>query len=212
MNQLNSLELKCPCCNATRRYGNLDQLRKGNAQHQSTRLLSPVAAAKNGFLHWACDNCIKKKKAIIGRPDQQNVIGTTLPFFAYYDQHLTCSTCKTAFTFTKEEQQYWYEDLKFITWSTPIDCKACRKAKRLPKKQNTKLSDLIKKLEPDNLNQIEDLIHLCLEMHKVEKAKYFFAMGKKHNKEKNSKETKERLQKIKENITNYTSHSPNPND
>lgn len=203
MNKIDNISLRCPCCNEIRKYGNLENLRKWHSQHQSPWILTPIESAEQGFLQWSCDTCLKDGKAIIGRPEKQNVNGITHPYFTYYDQQRKCSTCGIEFNFSKEEQQYWYEELKFITWSEAKDCKDCRKAKREPKERNIKISNLIKNLEPSNLNQIEELVGLYLEIGKVEKAKYFLAIGKKNNKDKISNELKERLDRIKRKITTH---------
>lgn len=203
MKQINDISLRCPCCNEIRKYGNLGHLKKWHSQHQSPWILTPIESAEQGFLQWACDKCIEDNKAIVGRPDKQNVIGITHPYFVYYDQERTCSTCGINFIFSKEEQQYWYEELNFITWSEAKDCKDCRKAKREPKQRNTKISTLIKNLEPSDLNQIEELVGLYLEINKVEKAKYFLAIGKKNTKDNINNETNERLDRLKEKITTH---------
>jgi hypothetical protein len=44
----------------------------------------------------------------------------------YEDAQLRCRRCLVIFSFTAEEQQYWYEDLRFLTDSRPSACPACR--------------------------------------------------------------------------------------
>lgn len=196
---MNNISLKCPSCNEIKTHENLEHLIKWNSQHKSTYILSPIESAKQGFLQWACDECIKEKKAIQGKPEKQYINGITHPFFAYYNKERKCSSCGDKFIFTKKQQQYWYEELKFITWSDAKDCENCRKKKRNSKEINTKISNLIQNLEPDNLNHIEKLVQLYLEIDKREKAKYFLAIGRKNVKDND--EAKKRLERIKEKIT-----------
>ena len=204
MKSIKTILLRCPCCKEIRSYDNFKHLIEWHSQYKSAYILSPVESAEQGFLQWACDKCMKEKRAIEGKPEKQSVKGITQPLFAYYNQERKCANCGDKFIFTKEEQQYWYEELKFTTWSDAKDCKKCRKESRKIKERNTKISNLIKDLKPDNLNQIEILIQLYLEINKIEKAKYFLAVGRKNVKDKNNNETKERLERIEEKIAAHT--------
>lgn len=139
----------------------------------------------------------------MGEPEQQNWGGFTYPYFAYYDQQKVCVTCRQYFVFSKEEQQYWYEQLKFFVCSEAKDCPKCRKDKRIPRVRNTKISSLVKNLEKDNIDQVEQLIDLYLEIDKVDKAKYYLAIVRK-NLDKTNNEITVRLNKVKEKITTHT--------
>lgn len=203
MKQLNDVAIECPCCNEIRRYGHLEHLRKWHVQHDNPGILSPIESAESGFLQWACDECIKKRKAIVGKPDRQNVIGITHPYLAYYDQQRTCSTCGIAFTFSKEEQQHWYEELKFVTWSDAKDCKDCRKTKRGEKERNKRIAELLQELQPEDLDRIEELVQLYLEIDHVEKAKYFLAITRKHVRKSEDAEVKAKWNRLREKILSH---------
>src|SRR5688572_16280721 len=131
--------LKCPCCHERRRYGEFQHLYLHNYQFKRSGVASLLEGAINSYedTYWACDICLDKKRAIPGKPELQNVIGFVHPFVAYYDRERKCVSCGVKFIFSKEEQQYWYEELKFITWSVPKNCPGCRKEQRKPRVRNT---------------------------------------------------------------------------
>ncbi|WP_299611175.1 zinc-ribbon domain containing protein [uncultured Aquimarina sp.] len=199
LNKYNTLT--CPCCRKKRQLKEFEQLEKLNKQYVFDYLISVFESAKYGYLQWACDDCLKRGIAINGKPEKQNWGGFTYPYFAFYDQEKKCSTCEQDFIFTKQEQIYWYEQLKFIVWSKPKDCASCRKEKREPKSRNTKISNLVKNLEKDNIDQVEELIDLYLDINKVEKAKYYLALIRKNLKKEINVVLEQRLIKIKEKIT-----------
>lgn len=189
----------CPCCKRYRNKSHVTSLIHWHRQHKFFHLISIIGAARQELLNWACDECLSKKIAIQGNPENQNWGGFAYPFFAYYDQEKICETCKTKFIFSKEEQKYWYEGLKFIVWSTPKNCLTCRKAIREPKEMNKILSELIKNLQPDNIDQLESIIDIYLKLDKIEKAKYYFSIVRKNIKP----EMQKRLETIKQKINNY---------
>ena len=49
------------------------------------------------------------------------------PLFWYEDQARQCTDCGTRFTFTKEEQRHWYEELKFPIQVRGSGCPDCRR-------------------------------------------------------------------------------------
>lgn len=130
------------------------------------------------FYQWACDTCIKKGKAIKARPSKQLYTfnypwDAASPFLAYYDISFTCKTCKTDFTFSKEEQRFWYEDLQFVVYSKPLNCRACRANIRAGKSLNAELSQLLKEGKPDNVEDLERIAEIYATMGKVEKVKAY---------------------------------------
>lgn len=108
---------------------------------------------------WACDSCLKNKKALIANPSQQNDGYNS--HLAYYDISLNCKNCGNEFTFTKEEKKLWYEELKFFRESTPLNCLKCRKEIRIFKIQNKILSQVLKKdikeMSIEELSQVADI-------------------------------------------------------
>lgn len=108
------------------------------------------------------------------------MVGFTHPFFAYYDRQFTCATCSHEFVFRKEEQQYWYEELQFITWSYAKDCPTCRKNKRAPNLRSQRIQTLVEAIDPTDFQQIEALIGLYLELHNFDKANFYLGLFKRY--------------------------------
>lgn len=84
---------------------------------------------KTNHFQWACDHCIDNNIAIEAKIEKQTFCNNP-PYLAYVDIDKICQTCDSKFKFTKEEQKYWYEELKFWVQSTPKNCKECRKVIR----------------------------------------------------------------------------------
>lgn len=195
--------LICPCCHIARYPEQYQRLREFNEQHNYEHMVSVFDSAKQGFLHWACDKCLEDKKAILGNPGIQNWGGFTYPYFAFYDRIKQCENCRKKFVFSKEEQQHWFQVLKFIAWSEAKNCKDCRRQLRDSRTRNTKISELIKDLGKNNIDQAECLIELYLEINNVEKAKFYFAILRKTFDPKNDNGLKDRIRKIDKKIKGY---------
>ena len=198
------ITLICPCCNISRHPEQYQKLKEFNEQHKYEHMISVIDSAKEGFLHWACDKCLEDKKALLGKPDIQNWGGFAYPYFAFYDIAKQCETCGKKFIFSKEEQQHWFEVLKFIVWSDAKNCKDCRKQLKVTRTRNTKISELVKNLSKNNIDQAENLIELYLEIDKVDKAKFYFAILGKTFDSKKDKQLKDRLDKIDRKIKEHT--------
>jgi ribosomal protein L28 len=80
-------------------------------------------------IHWACNACIRSNKAILADPKKQTFCDC-YPYYAYFDETRKCSECGRQYVFTKEEQQYWYETLRFWVQSRPKKCKECYKKEK----------------------------------------------------------------------------------
>jgi hypothetical protein len=111
----------------------LDAVIKGNVD-------DPILAREKDFahkdkIHWACDKCLEKGKAILADPTQQTFVDF-VPYYAYFDRKFQCRKCGKLFTFSANEQRYWFETLKFWVQSYPKDCIDCRRRKREAKKQS----------------------------------------------------------------------------
>ena len=133
---------------------------------------------------WACDECIKARKALVGNPKKQFYTftypwDTASPFFAYYDKSFRCQSCKEKFTFSKEEQQHWYEDLNFVVYSKPINCATCRKEIRASKNLNKELSDLLREGKPKDVEKLQRIAQIYKEMDKPEKMKAYLSAADK---------------------------------
>ena len=136
------------------------------------------------FYQWACDACLQHKKALLGNPKKQfytfkNPWDTANPYLAYFDKTFTCNKCEADFDFTKEEQKHWYEELQFVVFSRPKQCKNCRKAIREAKQLNTELSELLKEGQPKEIKKLERIAEIYQAMNLAEKARIYIAAVEK---------------------------------
>ena len=83
------------------------------------------------------------------------------------------------FTFSKKEQQYWYEELRFFIEAKAVHCAACRKQIRAKNRLNTRLSNLLKNGDPEKAKDLEVIALLYKEMGKIEKWKEYMKKSKK---------------------------------
>jgi hypothetical protein len=131
---------------------------------------------------WACDSCIDLGFAIEATIEEQ-LFCDYIPFASYYDKKQICHTCKCTFVFSKEEQVYWFETLKFWVQSEVINCKDCRKKKRERKARisdaQTKISLLLPILNVTDENQLKDLIQLYRETESTKQIRKYSAVLKK---------------------------------
>jgi hypothetical protein len=144
---------------------------------------------------WACDNCLSQKRAILANLNKQNLQGChPNPYLAYYDKVLKCKQCNEKFVFSKEEQQYWFETLKF-NWGSANACAPCRKKKRFLTIRTTKLSKLLPIFETGDHSELENIVALYLELGKPEAAKRFLAKAAKRCLQ--DEKTSNRIQKLR---------------
>ncbi len=123
---------------------------------------------------WVCDDCLDSRKAIIGDVRKQLYLDY-LPHFAYFDQDKTCQNCGDNYTFTKEEQQHWYEILQFWVQAESVNCKKCYQLRKL----NTELSNILKDKSKMSLTDYNRVIEIYTLMAKMEKVKEFEALKRK---------------------------------
>lgn len=134
----------------------------------------------NSF-EWACDACLNNKKAILANPALQ--INNRDPHLAYSDKEIDCNACGTQFQFTKEEKQVWFEQYQFRGDYEPVNCLNCRREIRLLKNENKILSDILKKSENEiSMNELKIISDIYRNWGKIEKAKFYEAIGKKRMK------------------------------
>jgi hypothetical protein len=136
------------------------------------------------FYQWACDDCLKFGKAILASPKRQNhthshPMDAEVPYLAYFDQHFTCRNCSASFLFSKEEQQYWYEELAIYVKARPIYCKPCRKEIRAAKALNTELSELLKDGVPQEAEKLLRIAAIYQKMGHPEKEKHYLTLAQK---------------------------------
>lgn len=175
----------CPCCKKEKQEKDLKYLLKWRIKYKLSNLglsESYKVDEENKF-RWACDTCIKLKKAIIARPDKQDY--SYYPYFAYFDIIRGCKTCNEDYMYTKEQQLFWYEELGKNYWSRANNCLNCRIKKREKYSLNNKLLKLMKfskHLEGDDeasIKWITEIIQIYVEMNNVEKAKFYMSKLRK---------------------------------
>lgn len=176
---MNSKTIQCPCC----------QQQKEGKNYQRVLSLFPFQGAMrdinseqyyvdNRLYQWACDRCLKQGKAILGNPKKQyhtfsSPVDTASPYLAYFDQNRHCTQCGVKFTFSKEEQLYWYETLRFVVYSQPKQCPLCRKNIREIKALNKELSMLLQGGTPKTMSDLERIATIYSLMGNEQKAKKY---------------------------------------
>jgi hypothetical protein len=69
--------------------------------------------------------------AVRGDPRRQlYCAGHHVPKYFYVDEDRACVQCGREFTFSADEQRYWYEERKFPFDSVPVRCLTCRRRRR----------------------------------------------------------------------------------
>ena len=150
-------QLICPTCRKKRKIdGSSIQLYFNYIKQPLTK-----QNIKNYIKHnnWACKQCIKSKSVITANYSKQ-VFGLSQPFTHYSDIQIKCKKCFKTFTFSKKEQQYWYENLKFNLKSKPKHCSNCRRTIRHQKIIKHKLEKEIAELLKQKKPTVNELIKL----------------------------------------------------
>jgi hypothetical protein len=175
----------CPCClTPTHRtemdvcISLLENWERKIYRHYNELNLDPYNAFIDSSFEWACDACLKNGKAITASPQLQTTAGD--PNMAYYDTSIKCRTCSSDFLFTKEEKKYWYEQLKFWTECTAVNCLPCRRQIRELKKENKILSDILKKDQDKiTIEEFQTAADIYRKWGKFEKVKFYEAIVRK---------------------------------
>jgi hypothetical protein len=111
--------------------------------------------------NWACDDCFSSDRTLIANPGKQEFCDWP-PYYAYLDKINQCKTCQKEFCFSKDEQQFWFEELKFWVQSEAINCKECRAAKRERKAQineaRKRLDSLLPNLDMNDEASLERIV------------------------------------------------------
>jgi Probable zinc-ribbon domain len=163
----------CPCCRQTRTM----------RQTASPLRIERLAAAQNpgvwgrlepgwsvkyaSRLVWACDDCLSSGRALEAKPWLQTY-GLGFPDFAYVDKTRTCEDCKTEFVFSASEQAYWYESLKFVSYSVPKQCPDCRRKRRKDKRAHLELGRIHAQFS-GSVSELIQLAELYVELGNIEK-------------------------------------------
>lgn len=171
-------QLLCPCCKEVVRPGRtrLQQMESGmNAGWLNGSSLVDKAIRKE-FNDWACLNCEHAKRAIFPDYSKQNY-GYGGPILFYITKEMHCETCKKEFTFTAEDQKFWYEDLYFNYSSYPKNCLSCRKETRQKKMLHKQLAKLLHE-KPETAGQMLAIASIYGQLGIEEKAQLYSARAK----------------------------------
>ena len=179
---------KCPACKTEKHktemkvaISDMEKLEKAEYKNYKKLKINTFDSFIESDFSWACDFCLKSKKAIKANPSLQNYSWN--PNYAYYDTEKICRTCNDKFTFSKEEKKYWYEGLKFRLDSEPVNCFNCRKEVRKYKIENNFLSETLKKNEEEiSINELEKVIEIYKDWQKEQRAKYYESLLNKRKK------------------------------
>jgi hypothetical protein len=128
-----------------------------------------------GARDWACDVCFAEGKALVARPEMQE-LGNSWgsPYMAYFDEQLNCADCGVGFVFTAREKQHWYETLKFFYLVRATRCPDCRRKRRVQAQANAELGQVLKTLDAKNSTQLAAAAELYLKVGRPPKALEFF--------------------------------------
>jgi len=165
---------KCHCCqkmvgeNQMKKVASLFPFEGAHRVQGKSNAASIMAFTE--LYKWACDDCLETKRALLGNPKKQS---TAFQHLAHWDKSFTCRDCESSFVFSKEEQQHWYEELKFVVYSRPVRCPDCRKKKREEKNLNTELSELLKDGKPEDRKALLRIAEIYETMGKPEKVKAY---------------------------------------
>ncbi len=82
-----------------------------------------------------------------------------VPKYFYVDEDRICLQCREPFTFTAEEQKYWYETLQFNFSSSAVRCRRCRRERQTLRGLREKIAKALERLTaaPDDPAALIDL-------------------------------------------------------
>ena len=181
----------CPACGKRRDVDGQKLLRaveivwfdREAALHPPTSPFHPLAdgmrrLALEGHADWfwACDLCIRAKRARADVAKQNLGLGT--PYAAYVDRPFRCEDCGAPSVFSAAEQRHWFETLGFLIWVYPKQCAPCRAERRRKKRANRALAEALAGLDTDDPSQLEAVARLYDEIGAAEKATTFRARAK----------------------------------
>lgn len=162
--QSNKKTLECPCCDKQRNI--ITETPLIEIQETFTHACLPARWVERSIeenwhaIQWACTDCIHEGRAIAGKPWLQTFCDWP-PYLAYFDKTYICTYCHTEFTFSAQEQQYWYEELKFWVQSYPTQCLACRRKRRERNRSNQTLQNKLKELPERHLQEPQQLLEIA---------------------------------------------------
>lgn len=177
----------CPVCSVERSLENCSAIRESiaNMALDESRWFEffykgdqgkAFKSLASGDYGWACDSCLDSGLALKADCKKQQYLDWP-PYLAYVDETKICKGCSSEFTFTKEEQLYWYEELEFWVQSRAVKCKECRASDRESKAEYVKAQSESKHLEGNldrtSREQIEKLIACYEKTNSHKKVAYY---------------------------------------
>lgn len=126
---------------------------------------------------WACDECLKEKKALQADVLKHN-IGMGTSFAAYINRVFQCTDCHQDFIFSASEQKHWFETLHFLIWVYPKQCLSCRAIRRGKKYANASLAKALEILDPSDPDQLGSIAELYQEIGSAKKASEFHSRAR----------------------------------
>ena len=210
--RFNAATVRCRCCERRHDATGLTRLAAWLPKHKMYGD-DVLFFAKNPAIPWVCDNCLRTGKALAANSERQNLGNSyTLPYFAYTDQQKRCATCSTTFLFSKQEQQYWYEELQIPVYGDAKNCKDCRKSIRDDNAEMTKLGDLISNLDPTNVKALEAIITIFVQWKRIEKARFYLSFIPKIAGFRNNEKLIAKHAQLKKTIQDNSPISPSENE
>jgi hypothetical protein len=89
--------------------------RGGRPDHRSSR----------EFIHWACNSCLEKGRALLAKPREQQFY-SCWPYYTYFSVRFWCPHCEASFTFDKRDQFTRFEVEKQWVQAWPQYCRSCK--------------------------------------------------------------------------------------
>lgn len=179
--------LECPCCGKKRNIVTETPLLKMQEIFSHGCLPDKWIEryTEGSFYHWrgmqwACKQCLNAGRAIAGKPWLQTFCDWP-PYLAYFDKIYFCTDCRTDFLFSAQEQQYWYEELKFWVQSHPDQCLPCRRKRREKNAVMQALEKTLRELPEPPLQdpqQLLDVAALYLKIGSYQKAFVYIGRAK----------------------------------
>jgi hypothetical protein len=88
--------------------------------------LNPVDTKGTVFCHWHSPPGVRVPDTAIAA-DVTKQSPATVPVTHYFDARRICRKCERPFLFFAEEQQFWYEELRFPLEADAVECVRCRR-------------------------------------------------------------------------------------
>lgn len=166
--------VKCPSCSKLLRKAEVQEVLSMSTETRNWR-----PSWMSCYNIWACPDCLRAGRALRADPSKQDHGGLgSPPFLAYWDRSMQCEYCGEAWTFTKEEQQFWYDTCGFHVQSYPTGCSLCRRQVRARKDAQKELMKLLAQLDPNDPEQLARAGELSLLNGNVNRALQFLRRAK----------------------------------